>query len=107
MRPWPHRALHDGNTFSLQVCNDIFERHLGEKTQIARVGGGVAHIGVHHRPRFMQVDLLRTKVQCVSPRFELSCSHAEHTLIKRTGFFNAGDGEDEVVERIQNDGHGV
>ncbi|MNT82846.1 hypothetical protein D3C72_2226340 [compost metagenome] len=55
----------------------------------------------------MQIDLLIAEVQRIPLGLELPRSHAKHTLIEREGFFNAGNGEYNVVERFQNNGHGV
>ncbi|MNV57632.1 hypothetical protein D3C71_1499740 [compost metagenome] len=65
------------------------------------------HVRVYHRAYLVQIDLLIAEVQRIPPGLELPRSHAKHTLIERDGFFNAGNGEYNVVERFQNNGHGV
>lgn len=92
-----------------KVALPVGERNGGKEAQVGRPWQGARRFRLELRAREVKVDLLRTEAQRMAARAvggqEALGLHAQPVDVEGAGCIKVGNGEDEMIERIEN-GHG-
>src|SRR4029453_18452676 len=103
-RPGPgHRSLFNRHLAGLQVRHHLIKRGGGDQAHIGRSWGGSAGLGFQFATRLVQVKLVAAEPQGAAAGAEADRLHAQHADIEVDGLVDVGDGEDQVVDPVDDE----
>src|ERR1051326_7698459 len=88
----------DRHRATLEMLDDLAQRHIGDEAQIARARGRLVGDEARNGVGGVQVDLLLAEAQRRPPLAKANDLHPEYPRIKRAGPLDIGDGGEGVVE---------
>jgi hypothetical protein len=99
-----HRHKFDGVVTGVQMRDYFIERGLCDEAQVPRSRSRMHCLWLELLPRLVKVDFLFPKSERLSIS-ERNQFHAQGGGVKRDSCVDTGDGEDEMVEMIDNESH--